>query len=50
MEAERYKEVVRFEDGCFHPMGSYVARSGFMYDNNDYEVIGNIFENPELLT
>ncbi len=26
VEAERYKEVVRFEDGCFHPMGAYYAR------------------------
>ncbi len=47
--ADGYRDAVCFEDGYFHPMGSYVARSGFMYDNSDYEVVGNIFENPERL-
>lgn len=49
VEADGVCEVVRFENGCFYPMGAYVARSGLEYDKNEYEVIGNIYDNPELL-
>lgn len=42
-------DIVRFESGCFYPMGGYVARSGFEYDIYDYEVVGNIHDNPDLL-
>ena len=48
IEADGYREVVRFSDGCFYPMGGYVARSGFAYDNNDFEVIENVYEKPLL--
>ena len=41
--------IVVFENGCYYPMGAYVARSGFEYDKEDYRIIGNIYDNPELL-
>lgn len=49
VEADGRREVVAFENGCFYPMGAYVARSGFEYDPDEYEVVGNIYDNPELL-
>ncbi len=41
--------IVVFENGCYYPMGAYIARSGFEYDKNDYEIIGNIHDNSKLL-
>ncbi len=37
-------EVVRLIDGCFYPIGAYCARSGFDYDPQEWEVIGNIYD------
>lgn len=41
--------VVVFDNGCFYPIGAYIARSGFEYDKDDYKIIGNIYDNSELL-
>lgn len=43
-----FKEIieVKFENGSFYPFGMMVF-NGFKEEN--YEVIGNIYENPELL-
>lgn len=49
VEADGYREAVRFENGCFYPMGAYIARTGYEYDPDEYEVVGNIYDNPELL-
>lgn len=49
VEADGYREVVKFENGCFYPMGAYIARTGYEYDPDEYEVVGNIYDDPELL-
>ena len=37
-------EVVEFEDGSFRAGGSYLSYVGY-----DIKIVGNIYENPELL-
>lgn len=46
--------VVYFENGCFyvddkHPSGNLPLKSFREGENNTLEVIGNIYDNPELL-
>lgn len=48
VEADGKRQVVTFENGCFCPMGAFIARSGFEYDPANYEIVGNIYDNPEL--
>jgi len=43
-------EVVSFEDGCFAPKPGYTGSDDLSdFTNEGFEVIGNIYENPELL-
>ena len=47
---EMLRNVVKFEDGCFkvfkkHYLSMYLDR----YEESDLKVVGNIFDNPELL-
>lgn len=39
VKCEHGIEVVKLYEGCFYPMGTYCARSGFEYDPNEWEVI-----------
>lgn len=32
-------DTVELREGCFYPMGTYCARSGFCYDPQEWEVI-----------
>ncbi len=49
VEVDGYREAVHFKNGCFYPMGAYIARTGYEYDPDEYEVVGNIYDTPELL-
>jgi uncharacterized phage protein (TIGR01671 family) len=46
-----YVHVVKFVDGCFSPRPRFdeCVDSWYSYRQYDFEVIGNAFENPEVL-
>ena len=47
---EILRNVVKFEDGCFKVFKEHYLPMDFdSYEKTDLKVIGNIFDNPELL-
>ena len=47
---EILRNVVKFEDGCFKVFKKhYLSMHLDCYEESDLKVIGNIFDNPELL-
>lgn len=36
--------LVHVEEGCVYPIGAYYARSGFVFDKDEWELIGNKWE------
>ena len=47
---EFLRNVIKFEDGCFKVFAEhYLSMYLDNYIKSDFEVIGNIFDNPELL-
>ena len=42
-------EVVTFEAGCFLAGSDYLHNRLFWYERHNWDLIGNIYENPELL-
>ncbi|WP_438846858.1 hypothetical protein [Anaerocaecibacter muris] len=39
VKSEHGIDTVELIGGCFYPMGTYCARSGFEYDPDEWEVI-----------
>lgn len=47
---EMLRNVVKFEDGCFKVFKKhYLSMHLDCYEESDLKVVGNIFDNPELL-
>ncbi len=47
---EMLRNVVKFEDGCFKVFKEhYLSMNLDCYEESDLKVVGNIFDNPDLL-
>ncbi len=42
-------KVVEYNDGCFYPFNEYDSDCGTLVEASYCEIIGNIYDNPELL-